>query len=440
MAFKTALHERTSALCQSYQWLNWNNHVLPGTYSGDAAAEALAVRHHAGIFDLSPFAKYHISGLDAEAYLDQMLTRDLRRVAVGRGVYALWCNPEGQVLQEGVVLRRSSQDFLVCATYPDIEWWRNNAQGYQVDIIDRSLTDAVIALQGKQSAKILQQVAEFDCNQLPYFGVIQTRLAGIPCTVSRTGYTGDLGYEIWVETEQAIAIWDVLWEAGYPYGLQPCGLLALDILRVEAGFVMAGDRQPFEFMSMGDFCGAAWVQNQTEAVTPYELDLKWAVELDKPDFIGCTALRKVSQQGHIQQLVGLEILSKPFEQLYKALGISVDYPPKVAQWVVPLFLEGTDHQVGHVTSRVYSPYLQKYIAQGFLDCAVMRSGAAIEMECTVLRERRRTPIQVVERPFLNLPHARRARPLLEGPPFDGLPRIKALSQVTRSMEMSKSVG
>jgi aminomethyltransferase len=413
MVLKTELHRRTSELCQSYQWLMWNGYILPGTYTGNAAAESLAVRHNAGVFDLSPFIKYHVQGSDAEAFLNRMLTRDLRRLAVGRGVYTPWCNDQGQVLQEGVVFRLGSEHFVVCATYPDLEWWMSHAQGYQVKIEDRSSVEAVIALQGRLSANILQEIAEFDCNQLPYFGVIPTRLAGIPCTVSRTGYTGDLGYEIWGEAEHAIALWDAVWQAGQSYGLVPCGLLALDILRVEAGFVMAGDRQPFECMSMGDFYGAACAQHTAEAATPYELDLGWAVDLYKPPFIGRSALRKISQGGTLRQLVGMEILAEPFEQQYRALGLRVDYPPKVSQWVVPLYLEQTDHQVGYVTSRVQSPYLQKYIAQGFVDTTILKSNASLEMECTVLHERRRTPIKIVDRPFLQLPHARKAQPLLE---------------------------
>jgi aminomethyltransferase len=412
MALKTALHDRTAVLCQTYQWLTWNDYVLPGTYSGDAAAEALAVRHTAGIFDLSPFAKYYIQGVEAAAFLDQMLTRDIHRVAVGRGIYALWCNQQGQVLQEGVVFRLSSQSFMVCATYPDLDWWTEHAQGYRVEVQDRSSIEAAIAIQGKQSAQILQQIAAFDCNQLPYFGVVQTYLAGVPCIVSRTGYTGDLGYEIWVNRESAITVWDALWDVGQSYGLQPCGLSALDILRVEAGFVMAGERKPFEFMGMGDFYGAAYAHHPTEAVSPYELDLGWAVDLDKPDFIGRAALQQIAEKGTTRQLMGLEILLEPFEQLYKALGIPVDYPPKVAQWVVPIYLKGTDRQVGHLTSRVYSPCLRKYIAQGFVD--IIFAGDFLEMECTVLHERRRTPIQVVERPFIHLPHARKASPLVPG--------------------------
>jgi aminomethyltransferase len=413
MVLKTELHGRTSELCQSYQWLQWNGYILPGTYTGDAAAEALAVRHNAGFFDLSPFIKYHIQGAEAEAFLNRMLTRDVRRLAIGRGLYTPWCNAQGQVLQEGVVFRLGSEHFVLCATYPDLEWWMGHAQEYQVTIEDRSSLESVIALQGRLSANILQHVAEFDFNQLSYFGIIQTRLAGIPCLVSRTGYTGDLGYEFWVETQHAIALWDMLWEVGQSYGLMPCGLSALDILRVEAGFVMAGDRQPFESMSMGDFYGAACAQHTSEAVTPYELDLGWAVDLYKPNFIGRSALRKMAQVGTRRQLIGLEILAEPFEQQYRALGLTVDYPPKVSQWVIPLYLEQTNDQVGYVTSRVRSPHLQKYIAQGFIDSVILSSNASLEMECTVLHERRRTPVKIIERPFVNLARARKAQPLLE---------------------------
>lgn len=390
----------------------WNGYVIPGTYSGDAAAEAMAVRQAAGIFDLSPFVKYYVQGVDAAAFLDQMLTRDIHRLAVGRGLYVSWCNSQGKVLQEGVVFRLSNQAFMLCATYPDLNWWVEHAQGYRVEIQDRSSIESTIALQGKQSAQILQRLGAFDCSQLPYFGVIQTHLAGVPCVVSRTGYTGDLGYEIWVNQASATAVWDALWDAGRPLGLRPCGLLALDILRLEAGFVMAGDRQPFEFMAMGDFYGAAFAHHPSETVSPYELDLGWVVDLDKPDFIGRTALQQIAEKGATRQLVGLEILSEPFEQLYEALGIPVDYPPKVAQWTVPIYIKGSYQQVGHVTSRVYSPYLRKYIAQGFVETVFAKD--ALEMECTVLHERRRTPIRVVERPFINLPYARKAIPSIPG--------------------------
>jgi aminomethyltransferase len=406
----TPLHDRTSKLCQSFSWVTWGDYSLPGYYTNSVLEEALSMRYAAGLFDLSPFSKYHVHGRDAVKALNHIFTRDISKLKPMRGVYTTWCNFQGKVLQEGVVFRLTDDHFMICATYPDFDWFHQATQGYDVVILDRSKTEAAIALQGPNSCHILQELSEIDFKQLKYFDLARGNIGGVPCIISRTGYTGDLGYEIWVAADAAVKIWDAILTVGQPYGVYPCGLLALDVARVEAGFLLGGDSDSFAPMGMGDYTRASEACHEAQMVSPYEIGLDWAVDFTKDDFIGRDALYAEQQRGRQRCLVGIEVLSAPFEQLYASHDLKPDYPPRVAQWIVPLYSPRTGGQIGYVTSRVWSPYLRKYIALAFVDSAYAVPGTLAEMECTVLYERRRTPVVITERPFLKLGRARTANP------------------------------
>jgi aminomethyltransferase len=410
MAKLTPLHERTAKLCESYIWVHWAGYVLPGVYIDSVQDESIIIRETAALIDVSPFQKYYFKGPDAKQVLNRVFTRNIDSVEIDHGIYVPWCDPDGKVRQDGTVFRLAEDYYLVCATEPDLPWFQNAAVGYDVEIQDKSAAEAVIALQGPNSYRVLQEVTSTDCSQLKYFGLTRSQIAGHPCLISRTGYGGDLGYELWVAAEDAIQIWDTLLANGDQYQLKPCGLLALDVARVEAGYLLPSpsQRTPLmgALMGYGDYVRTPDADTQAQKVTPFEIDMGWAVDLKKTDFIGREALLAEQSQGGKWQFIGVEIEREPFEALYTSVGLVPDYPPKVSGWIIPLYAGEGGRQVGHVTSRVWSKYLNSYIALGFVEPQFGMIGTELMMECTVLYERRMTPVKVASTPFFNSPRLR----------------------------------
>ena len=385
----TPFHERTSALCVSHAWRRWAGYLAASSYELSHEREYHAIRSSAALLDISPLYKYRLSGKDAARLLDRVVTRDVQRVPIGQVLYTPWCDAAGKVLDDGTVARLDEQLFRMTSADPNLRWLQDNALGLDVSVQDISESLGALALQGPASRAILQSMSDTDLGKLRYFRMTQASLRGIPVTVSRTGYTGDLGYEIWVGTPKAIALWDALIEAGTPYGITPAGMLALDIARIEAGLML---------MDV-DYVPARKALIESQTSSPFELDLAWAVNLEKAHFVGRGALAEEARRGPQWQFVGIEIDWDSMERLYAEVGLAPRLPSAAWRTSVPIYAGG--EQAGYATSGGWSPLLKKYIALAHLRSCWAAPGTPLEMEMTVEHRRKRAAARVVKKPFFD---------------------------------------
>jgi aminomethyltransferase len=390
----TPLHERTSALCRSSNWRRWAGFLAAGSYDLYHDREYWAIRNAAGLIDVSPLYKYMIRGPDAVQFLDRLVTRNVRKCRVGRVMYTPWCDGDGKVIDDGTLARLDENVFRLTSADPSLLWLHDNAAGMDVSFEDVSGSTAALALQGPTSRKILYSIAVPGIEDLGFFGVTNVELAGIPVSVSRTGYTGDLGYEIWVDAGQAVRLWDSLTEAGRPYGIVPTGLMALDMARIEAGLVLV----------TVDYVPTHQALLESQKSTPLELGLAWTVDLGKENFVGRNALVRQAATGPEWRLRGLEIDWVSLEQAYGSAGLPPMVPSSAWRTSVPVY--GGSGQVGYATSGCWSPLLKKYIALAHLEGAAGALGTRLEMEVTVEHQRLRAAATVVEMPFFDPPRKR----------------------------------
>jgi len=391
----TPFHPRTAVLCQSHAWRRWAGYVVASSYELSHEREYHSIRSAAALFDVSPLYKYLVRGRDAARLLDQVATHDVARAQVGQVLYTPWCDGRGKVLDDGTIARLDETTFRLTSAEPNLRWLQDNAHGFAVTIEDISAATAALAVQGPSARVILQQLSDRDLDGLKYFRVIEARLRGIPVTISRTGYTGDLGYEIWLDAAGALAVWDALIEAGTPYGLAPAGILALDVARIEAGLMLIDV----------DYVPANKALIESQKSSPYELDLGWAVNLDKEHFVGREALAAEKERGAQWQFVGVEIGWEGLERLYSDVGLATRLPPTAWRMSVPIY-SGVE-QVGYATSGGWSPLLKKYITLAHLRAPWARPGTQLDMEVTVEHRRRRAAARVVKKPFFD-PERKRA--------------------------------
>jgi aminomethyltransferase len=389
----TPFHERTGALCVSHAWRRWAGYIVASSYELSHEREYHAIRAAAALFDVSPLYKYMLRGKDAARLLDLVVTRNVARCQVGQVLYTPWCDAAGKVIDDGTVARLDETTFRMTAAEPNLRWLEANALGLEVTIEDVSESIAALSLQGPNSRAILQQLGELPA--LKYFRMAQTTLRGIPVTVSRTGYTGDLGYEIWLAPKDAVPVWDALIEAGTPHGIQPAGMLALDVARIEAGLMLIDvDYVPAK---------KALIESQTSS--PYELDLGWAVHLEKEQFVGKDALAAEKSRGPQWQFVGVEIGWGGLERLYAEVGLATRVPQTAWRMSVPIY-SGAE-QAGYATSGGWSPVLKKYLALAHLRTPWAKAGTLLDMEITVEHKRKRAAARVVKKPFFD-PERKRA--------------------------------
>jgi aminomethyltransferase len=385
----TPFHARTAALCASHAWRRWAGYVVASSYELSHEREYHAIRSAAALLDVSPLYKYLVRGPDAARLLDQVVTRDVARAAVGDVLYTPWCDAAGKVLDDGTIARLEEQTFRLTAAEPNLRWLQDNALGLDVSIDDVSERLAALAVQGPNSRAILQALADRDLAGLKYFRLTPARLRDIPVTITRTGYTGDLGFEIWAAAEDAIALWDALVEAGAPYGIAPAGMLALDVARIEAGLMLIDvDYVP---------ANRALIDGQTSS--PFELDLAWAVKLDKARFVGKQALAAEASRGPEWRFVGVEVEWESFERLFAEAGLAPRVPTTAWRTSVPIY--GGARQAGYATSGGWSPLLKRYIALAHLRARWAAPGTPLEMEVTVEHRRKRAAVQVVKKPFFD---------------------------------------
>jgi aminomethyltransferase len=389
MPIGTAFHARTFPLCGSLNYREWSGYYAASSYEPHHEHEYNAIRNAVALIDISPLYKYRLSGADASRLVDRVITRDLGKVGVGQVIYTPWCDERGKVLDDGTVSRLGDNLFRWTAAEPNLRWFHQNAVGLQVEIEDISEKVAALALQGPMAARLLRQVAEADIDGLKYFRVTSGRIAGVPVDISRTGYTGDLGYEIWMPAEQALPVWDALSTNGKAFDLYAAGMLALDVARIEAGLLLADV----------DFISSRKALNSAQHYSPFEMGLGRLVNLDKACFVGQRALVAEQRRGPARQIVGLEVDWPAVEALYDQVGLPPAISATASRVPVPIYCNGT--QVGKATSTTWSPTLKKLIALALVTTAHTRNGASLEIEVTVEAVRHRVPARIAKTPFFN---------------------------------------
>ncbi|MEQ1617709.1 MAG: aminomethyltransferase family protein [Terricaulis sp.] len=385
---RTPFHERTSRLSVAQNWRRWAGYAVVGSYELSLDHEYWAIRDRAALIDVSPLMKYLIEGPDAARLLHKVTTRDIHKMGVGQVYYTGWCDEEGKLLDDGTVSRLGDQSFRMTSAEPSLRWLAMNAVGMDVKVAEVTDQMAALSLQGPKSRAVLNRCCNDQLDALKYFRLMNTSIGDTPISVSRTGYTGDLGYEIWVEAEQALAVWDALMEAGDDYGITPCGILAMDMARVEAGL----------FMVDADYTAAnhAWIEGQKSS--PFEMGLDWTVNLNKQGyFVGRKALERERKAGSAWKLVGLEVDWVGLERLFAEVGLPPQIPDMAVRASLPVLAEGK--QVGYASTSTWSPVLKKYIALAHLQRPHYEPGTSLAMEVTVEHHRRHAPAKVVKLPF-----------------------------------------
>jgi aminomethyltransferase len=391
MPIGTAVHERTFALCESLNYREWSGYYAVSAYESHHEHEYNAIRNAAALIDVSPLFKYVVTGRDAARLVDRLITRDVSKMQVGQVYYTPWCDEHGKVIDDGTVSRLAEQTFRWTAADPSLRWFRQNAEGLDVRIEDVSEQIAALALQGPTSARVLREVAKAEIDRLRYFRVMTGTIAGVPVDISRTGYTGDLGYEIWMPADRAIDVWDALTQGGRPFDIKPAGMLALDVARIEAGLLLIDV----------DFFSSRKAMIPSQMYSPFELGMSRLVSLDKGRFVGQRALRDEHARGHARQIVGLEIDWTEVETVYEAAGLPPAVAATASRAAVPVYREG--RQIGKATSTTWSPVLKRMIALAALDRPHFTEGTVVQFEVTVEAVRHRVSAKVAKTPFFSPP-------------------------------------
>jgi aminomethyltransferase len=389
MLKQTPFHPRTAPLCLGQNWRRWSGHLTASSYDLVHEREYHAIRNAAALLDVSPLYKYLVSGRDAARLLDRVVTRDVIAMRPGQVGYTTWCDSAGKVIDDGTVARLGDETFRMTAADPSFRWLHENAVGMSVTIEDVSDSTAALALQGPNSRAILERLTDSDLSALRYFRAARAKVGGIGIGITRTGYTGDLGYEVWLDAKDALPIWDAVIAAGTPYGVVPAGMLALDLARIEAGLMLAD----VDYVS----AHKALIASQTSS--PFELNLGWTVKLEKEFFVGRDALVAEHKRGAAWKFIGINVEWEPLEQLYADVGLPPRLPMVAWRTSVPLY-QGPD-QVGYATSGCWSPLLKRYIALAHVPVAYGAPGTRLDMEVTVEHKRKRTPARVVPLPFFD---------------------------------------
>lgn len=392
MPIPSPFHDRTSKLCHSMSWKDWAGYYAVTSFEHCHEAGYMAIRHAAGLQDVTPLYKYEVYGPGATAFLARIMTKDVAKLKLGQVTYCCWCDEFGKVIDDGTVSRLEEDYYRVTAAEPTLWWFERFARGYDVTIEDSTTRFGVLSLQGPNSRAILEQVTDVDMDKLRFFRVKKGQVAGVDGFVSRTGYSGDLGFEVWVEAKDALPLWDALMAEGKAYGIKPNGLAALDVTRIEAGFIMNGV----------DYFSAHQCLIEARKSSPYELGLGWTVNLDRGAFNGQAALRREKAEGSPWSLAGIEIDWVDLEDRFAAHGLPPELPHGV--WRSPACIYSPDGQlVGRATSGSFSPILKKNLALATLETPWARPGTELRIEWMVEFRRERTLATVRQPPFFDPP-------------------------------------
>ena len=391
MPIGTPFHSRTSALCVSHNWRVWSGYLVASSYEVVHDREYHAIRNAAALIDVSPLYKYDIDGPDALRFVNRVITRDAAKCALQQAMYTCLCDEEGKVIQDGTIFRLGERRFRFHLAEPSLRWFQMNAAGMAVTIRDVSEQVAAVALQGPTSREILKRLADGELDRLKFFRFTSANVGQVQAMVSRTGYTGDLGYELWVPAARAEEVWDRLMEAGKAYGITPAGMLALDMARLEAGFILLEV----------DYTSAEKALIPSQKYSPFEIGLGWTVNLEKQGCVGRRALLEEKRRGSSRQLIGLEIDWEDYERLYQEAGLAPQLPTAAWRGGVPVYRD--DRQVGQATTGGWSPMIKKYIALATVQSKFSQIGAELSLEMTVEYVRKKVKATVVKPPFFDPP-------------------------------------
>jgi aminomethyltransferase len=387
----SAFHQRTHQLCESLNYRDWAGYYAVSAYETHHEHEYNAIRNACAVIDVSPLYKYRVSGRDAVRLIDRVITRDAKKLAIGQVYYTPWCDEEGKVIDDGTVTRLSEQVYRWTAADPNLRWLTENARGLEVKVEDITEQVAALALQGPTAAPLLQLVSTAPIRSLGYFRATSGSIAGVPVDITRTGYTGDLGYEVWMPWDAAVRVWDAIAEVGVAFDLHAAGMLALDIARIEAGLLLIDV----------DFHSSRRAMIEAQKYSPFELGLGRLVVLDKGPFVGRSALVAEHRHGPRRQIVGLEVDWTEVEKLYEAVGLPPTAPSTASRVAVPVYKDSK--QVGRATSTTWSTTLKKMIALATIEAPHCASGTRLKLEITVEAVRHAATATVVRTPFFNPP-------------------------------------
>jgi aminomethyltransferase len=385
----TAFHERTFPLCHSLNYREWSGYYTVSVYEVHHEHEYNAIRNACAMIDISPLYKYLVTGKDATKLVNRVITRDINKVKVGQVIYCCWCDEDGKVIDDGTISRLEENVYRWTAADPSLRWFKQNGLNMDVQIEDISEKVAALALQGPTSGQLLKVAAEADIANLKYFRVTRGKINGVPVDISRTGYTGDLGYEIWVPWNDAVKVWDALMAKGKQFDIHAAGMLALDVARVEAGLLLIEV----------DYTSSKKALIPSQKFSPYELGFGKMVHLDKENFVGKSALHRDAKNGVARQLVGLEVDWVEVEEQHDKFGLTPAAPTQASRVPVPVY-SGSKH-IGKATTTTFSPLLKKLIALASVDTAYSTPGSKLQMELTIEAQRLKTTATVVKLPFFN---------------------------------------
>ncbi len=390
MPVGTAFHEKTLALCESLNYREWSGYYAVSVYEMHHEHEYNAIRNSAALIDISPLFKYHITGNDATRFVNRVISRDINKVAIDQVIYCCWCDSAGKVIDDGTITRLGESEYRWTAADPSLRWFRQNALALDVNIEDISEQLAALALQGPTSGKLLHAVTDADVANLKYFRVTRGEIAGVPVDISRTGYTGDLGFEIWMPWTNAGKVWDELIKKGKAFDIHPAGMIAMDVARIEAGLILIEV----------DYTSSKKALIASQKYSPAEIGLRKLVDLKKDNFVGREALAREKKKGGPERaLVGLEINWNEVEALYDKMGMPPQVPSVASRVAVPVYYNGK--QVGKATSTTWSPTLKKMIALACVNRDQSSVGGTIKIEMTVEAVRHTVSAKVVALPFFN---------------------------------------
>ena len=398
MPIPSAFHSRIAPLCQSFRWKDWAGYAVVASYDHCHEREYFAIRHAAGLIDVTPLFKYEVSGPDASSFLDFIAAKKLSRLKLGQVTYCCWCDEAGKVIDDGTVTRWDEQFYGVTAAEPTLAWFLTHSRGFQIDIQDVTDNYGILAVQGPMSREILKQVVDIPMDALRFFRAQKGKADKIPVTVSRTGYTGDLGYEVWCPWDQAPKLWDRVYQEGRRFGAEAAGMDAMDVTRIEAGFIMNGV----------DYNSANHCLIESRKSSPYEISLGWTVQLDRENFMGQSALKKEIKSGSPQQVVGLDIDWLELEEQFHRHGLPPELSSAAWRCSIPVYNRSMQY-IGYGSSGAWSPTLKKNLALAHLLPEYSKPGTEVLFEILVEHQRQHIKATVVPMPFFN-PERKRSNP------------------------------
>ena len=389
VAVGTAFHERTFALCESLSYREWSGYYAVSAYETHHEHEYNAIRNAAALIDISPLFKYRVSGPDATRLVDRVITRDTRQMSVGQVWYTPWCDEHGKVIDDGTVARLDEQTYRGPQRIPACDGFGRTPPACGLRSRMCRIGSRRSRCRDRRPRERWRAAAQANIDSLRYFRVTSGHIGRVAVDISRTGYTGDLGYEIWVPAESAIEVWDTLMHEGRPFDIKPAGMLALDVARVEAGLLLIDV----------DFNSSRKALIDAQKYTPFEMGLGRLVTSDKGPFVGRKALAEERRRGPSRMVVGLELDWTDVEALYERFALAPVAPATASRVHVPVMRNG--QQVGRATTTAWSPTLKRLLALATIDAPFFTEGTRLEVEVTVEAVRHYVGATVVKTPFFN---------------------------------------